>query len=258
MALVCPACGTENRSAARFCIECIAPLPTEFAPTQVAPAAAGAVEVEAGDGLPSILAAFVAARPGKAGGSAHRAPPPPAVQERRRGLWVSVAAFAIAMIIGAAGWLIAGAGGWYIYSTSTVEGAAGAGAVPEAPARTAAVGAVAAASAAQVSVPVAPRTTAAVPFTPQAATAEAAPEPPQPAVVAKPPRAEESRPTAVAARGAAASPPSQRCGELGFIARARCMAAQCEKPQFSRHAECAAVREQQRRMELKRNPQLVD
>ena len=31
MALICPQCKTKNRSAAKFCIECISTLPTAFA-----------------------------------------------------------------------------------------------------------------------------------------------------------------------------------------------------------------------------------
>ena len=317
MALVCPACGTENRSAARFCIECIAPLPTDFAPTLVASPTTRAMDVDPYEGLPSVLAAFVASRPGaaSASGSANAAraadpqpataPRPAPVPERRRGLWVSVAAFAIAMVIGAGGWLIAGAGGWYIYSSTgsgepgaspasatPAHGPVGVAAAAVAPAGLGPASAAAPAEPAVLPVDNANAFTSAPASAPDLAPAAApAVAPPQisptaaaaatttrVAPAASAPRAaprdstparksapveDKHTPAKVAARGEAretpaAQGPSQLCGDLNFIARARCMAAQCATPQFSRHGECVAVREQQRLMELKRNPQLLD
>lgn len=48
--------------------------------------------------------------------------------------------------------------------------------------------------------------------------------------------------------------PSQACGSRNFIATARCLVVQCAKPEFSAHARCDAVRKQQRIDEEKRNP----
>jgi hypothetical protein len=59
---------------------------------------------------------------------------------------------------------------------------------------------------------------------------------------------------------AAAGPadPMSACGDRNFIAKAQCMAAQCLKPEFKPHAQCEAVRRQQRIEEEKRNPTLVN
>jgi len=59
---------------------------------------------------------------------------------------------------------------------------------------------------------------------------------------------------------AAAAPtdPQALCGDRNFIAKAQCMAAQCLKPEYKPHAQCEAVRRQQRIEEEKRNPTLVN
>jgi hypothetical protein len=48
------------------------------------------------------------------------------------------------------------------------------------------------------------------------------------------------------------------CGDRNFIAKAQCMATQCLRPEFKAHAQCEAVRRQQRIEEEKRNPTLVN
>jgi hypothetical protein len=75
-------------------------------------------------------------------------------------------------------------------------------------------------------------------------------------------------PEAAPASTAAAATPSQApsapadplalCGDRNFIAKAQCMAAQCLKPEFKPHAQCEAVRRQQRIEEEKRNPTLIN
>ncbi|RYF76488.1 MAG: zinc ribbon domain-containing protein [Comamonadaceae bacterium] len=143
MVLVCPACGTENRAVAKFCIECIGVLPTGFATTDISPrldvppvpsrdarASSPPVPPRAIT-QPTPVAASVRRAPTERLGSSGTAldsdgapvPIPPEI-ESRRGLWVSVAAFAIALCVGAAGWMIAGAGGWYIYSSANTGGGA--------------------------------------------------------------------------------------------------------------------------------------
>lgn len=81
-----------------------------------------------------------------------------------------------------------------------------------------------------------------------AAPQPAAPEAPAPAVAAAPP------PPAAAA----SSDPQAMCGDRNFIAKAQCMAAQCLKPEYKAHAQCEAVRRQQRIEEEKRNPTLIN
>lgn len=76
--------------------------------------------------------------------------------------------------------------------------------------------------------------------------------------------ASESVPAATAAAPAPSQAPSAPtdplaiCGDRNFIAKAQCMAAQCLKPEYKPHAQCEAVRRQQRIEEEKRNPTLVN
>jgi hypothetical protein len=57
---------------------------------------------------------------------------------------------------------------------------------------------------------------------------------------------------------AAPAGPQSACGDRNFIANAQCMAAQCLKPEYKAHAQCEAVRRQQRIEEEKRNPTLAN
>ncbi|MFM9923875.1 zinc ribbon domain-containing protein [Variovorax sp. H27-G14] len=81
-----------------------------------------------------------------------------------------------------------------------------------------------------------------------AAPAPTAPEPVAPVVAAAPP------PPAPAAP----AEPQAQCNDRNFIAKAQCMASQCLKAEFKSHAQCDAVRRQQRLEEEKRNPTLVN
>lgn len=145
MATTCLKCGAENRQFAKFCIECIATLPNSFAPTMLVPrnedqaaALVAALSVpgqRSADAMPPPQPRPVLNDP-----PATRPPVTPSAKPgttpvARKGLWVSVAAFAIALFIGAGGWMIAGAGGWYIYSNasavaSTVPAASSANLAP--------------------------------------------------------------------------------------------------------------------------------
>ncbi|RST46961.1 zinc ribbon domain-containing protein [Variovorax sp. DXTD-1] len=107
---------------------------------------------------------------------------------------------------------------------------------------------------------------AAAPATPTIAT----PKPPSAAKSRKPAPAAPSQPSAPEAAPAVAAAPAPQpaaagptdpqsiCGDRNFIAKAQCMAAQCLKPEFKPHAQCEAVRRQQRIEEEKRNPTLVN
>ncbi len=88
----------------------------------------------------------------------------------------------------------------------------------------------------------------------QARKQPAAAAAPQPAAEAPPPVAAAAPPPVPAAP----AEPSAMCGDRNFIARAQCMAAQCLKPEYKAHAQCEAVRRQQRIDEEKRNPTLVN
>lgn len=109
-----------------------------------------------------------------------------------------------------------------------------------------------------------------------------APEPPavvpEPAIPAKPAPAPKARKTVVplapappvasaeaqpvasvpAPEPAAPSDPQAVCGNLNFFSRARCMAAQCAKAEYTAHPRCDAVRRQQQIEEEKRNPSLLN
>lgn len=208
MALICPQCKTKNRSAAKFCIECIGTLPTAFA----------AVE---------------SARIGATSAVSHAAP------TFSKGLWVSVAALSVALSVGAAGWLVAGAGGWYFYTAGKAQ-VHPVRAEPESSTR------------AHVAPPVAPAEAPAITAEPPMEKVQFAPaKAPNPVrSVSEPAQARSIKPP----RSAAAGLPGQACDGMNFVSAARCMAAQCEKAEFKAHAQCTAVRRQQLLEEQKRNP----
>lgn len=300
MAVTCSFCGTENRAVAKFCIECIGPLSPDFEPTQVL-SRPGPADGSAPKDLPTAFADFSAAPPPPK-------PLPPAIARRtanaepRKGLWLSVAAFAITLAIAAGGWMIAGAGGWYIYSAAKVlpetepsklvvtalpaaepaaqlipvedaaaPGSQSAGAAPgtedalKSPSSSSSVVPVTALAPAPSSTPTpSPR-----PATPATPATSAMPAPPAAQILAQgpstppgatppsravsPPR---SRPAAAAPRDTARSSANAlgQCAELGFLARSRCMVAQCAKAEHRAAPACEPVWAQQRLMEEKRNP----
>ncbi|CAN5822434.1 hypothetical protein BH11PSE13_BH11PSE13_28070 [soil metagenome] len=287
MGVTCPACGTENRSVAKFCIECIGSLPTIFAATEILPHMPHMPHMPQRsqavhrtpfvrepaireDAEPGRASGFIAAAAAATVASAAPTGPQTAsvssgVQrnvEVRKGLWVSVAAFAIALVIGAAGWLVAGAGGLYIYafghsgSTGETELAvvtappamSAVQAAPSAPAVIAATPNIAAARS-----PVTPtlQTTAATAAT---AAATSTPTSPPARTTAKPTTSTQVR----AGRATAAADPTAQCTGLGFFATSRCMATQCAKADYSAHPTCAALLAQQRVMEEKRNPTMAN
>jgi len=266
MGTICATCGTENRALAKFCIECIATLPTSFAPTEFSPRAgelprrSAPSRAPSSVGVPPVSRATLADAPAAGGAGETRS-------ASNKGLWVSVASLAIALFVGAVGWLIAGAGGWYIYS-------AGATGVVAKPAM-----AEPAASAVPLPVEAAPPVAApavmelpktrqenaaeqggTLPTAPSAPTPRAAapgvvmPRPPAPAETRTPSKA---RP-APDRQHALAGDPEKQCAGLGFFAAAHCMAAQCATPAHGSHPKCEAVRRQQRLMEDKRNPTLAN
>jgi hypothetical protein len=172
-------------------------------------------------------------------------------------LWLGLLVVAMAMIVA----------GWYGYGTRKAP-AAGEEAVPavEAPAvpplppPTESSPPVAPAAPAD-SQPVEPAET------PPAAEAAPAPKPvakprKQATAAVQPPNAPEpAAPVAAPApppAPAAPAEPQAMCGDRNFVAKAQCMAAQCLKPEFKAHAQCEAVRRQQRLEEEKRNPSLIN
>lgn len=301
MGVTCPACGTENRSVAKFCIECIESLPTVFAATEILPHMPHAAhrgtflrepDIRADTALPrasgfvaatgaiSATPAASATSAASANASASQTPPlssgPRRTVEGRKGLWVSVAAFAIALVIGAAGWLVAGAGGLYIYAF----GHSGVGGEPEVAVATAPVVPLAPLSplspfnpltqteptTATPSAQVVPPTSAVGAASVNRATSRSAvtTTPPAtavaPAAIRTPAKASVSltAPGSRASTATVATDPKAQCTGLGFFAASRCMAAQCAKAEHSAHPSCVAVLQQQRLMEEKRNPTMAN
>lgn len=175
-------------------------------------------------------------------------------------LWVGLLLLAVAMIVA----------GWSGYGTrkapAAVEEAAPPAAAPapvapppaaEPPPPPPAEPAAADAQAAEQPAPAAEATPAA----PSAPKPAAKPRKQATAAAPTPPAAEPAPPVAAPApppAPAAPTEPAAMCGDRNFIAKAQCMAAQCLKPEYKAHAQCEAVRRQQRLEEEKRNPTLIN
>ena len=225
MPVICAVCQTENRDAAMFCHGCARKLP-RFAATG-----------------PSLLDVM---RPKRPTGS----PEPSALQARAvqpaeaRGFWIGLGLLLLAAALGF--------GGWVAYVTRKV---------PSPPASSDAAQAVVA--------PPAPSLRQASPQDPEpvplrsslaAGEAEVATDPPAappgaaaptiavPPLHRQPPRAATPTPRAL--------DPRRGCENLNFFSAARCEAAHCDQPAYTRHPRCAAVREDRRRDEARRNPTL--
>jgi cytoskeletal protein RodZ len=174
-------------------------------------------------------------------------------------LWVGLLVVAVAMVVA----------GWYGYGTRKapavveqsvppVEAPAAAAPLPAAEPQPVAAPALApqaaepaeALPAAEATAPAAAPKPAAKPRK-QATAAAPAPSAPEPA----PAIAAPAPPPPVPAPPAE---PQAQCGDRNFIAKAQCMAAQCLRPEFKAHAQCEAVRRQQRLEEEKRNPTLIN
>ncbi|WP_242630941.1 hypothetical protein [Variovorax paradoxus] len=181
-------------------------------------------------------------------------------------LWLVLLAVGLLMIIA----------GWYGYGKGAPAEKAEA-ASTAAPVAAPAVAPLPASSAPEAAPPVPPSAepsaaadaalAAAAPAAPAAATpkppsAAAKSRKPVPAAPSQPgvPEAAPAVAAAPAPQPVAAAPadPQSICGDRNFIAKAQCMAAQCLKAEFKPHAQCEAVRRQQRIEEEKRNPTLVN
>jgi hypothetical protein len=185
-------------------------------------------------------------------------PAEPPLRARALWLWLGLLAVAVVMIVA----------GWYGYGTRKAPEPVEAPPPVAAPAPAVAPPAVELSPAA----PAAAETPSAEP-----PAAEAAPTPPvaapKPAPAAKPRKQANAAPQAgtseapapatapapsAAPAPAASADPQGMCGDRNFIAKAQCMAAQCLKPEYKAHAQCEAVRRQQRIEEEKRNPTLLN
>ena len=270
MAVVCTACNTENRDAAKFCRGCGARLggeeaaqsPASWAQTQPAEMA------DERTVLVAPAAKSTAPRAKQPPDAPSAAPAAPSSPKSRAPLAIGV--LLIALLVGALLW-------WLGARDSSPPAPVVPVAAPAAPPPATVVETPPPAAVPELSplpsvavpaeAPVAAEPTAPLlaptPAPAPAAAAAARPRParnasapaaaPEPALA---PVAPAPAPVAAPTPPPAAAPsPDQACASLGFIARARCMAAECAKPSQARHPQCTAVRQQQQLEERIRNPE---
>lgn len=280
MATVCPACGTENRSVAKFCIECIKPLPTDFAATQVLAAPPQAQPL---DEMPPALAAFASANASPY--SMPQAPisvpsvaaalPPPATARMGLGIGVGVGITFFALLLaGTIGWLAAGGQFWRgsdehaAPPASAAVGARATSGVVEAavqppsavPALTGESRPVDSLAPGETILPVdaATRATVAAPAPSAAPVATAPMVAGSVATSAGDAPLPKTKSAAAAARPESGADLFSRCAGLGFISASRCKVEVCESGAHHQRKECQPVLAQQRLMEEKRNPTMAN
>lgn len=234
MAVVCAACKTENRDNAKFCHGCAGKLPA-FAATG-----------------PSALETMKTWRPpnSQASAAGRLARESPALLPgETAAFWVRVGLMVLACGIALVGWHA------YVTRKFTPPAAmTSAIAAPPPPQRLGRVD--------PPAKPVSP-----VPLVSSLSLGELAVAPgpvPVQAVQAPPPPLIELKPEPQIARvqpprtpsRVVALDPRQGCDKLNFFSAARCEAAHCDQPQYTRHPRCDAVREDRRRDYARRNPTL--
>jgi hypothetical protein len=219
MSVVCAICHTENRDNAMFCHGCAGRLPA-FAAT--GPSALAAMGVKRAGGSPD----------GERPNAAERVLLPTEMP----GVWIRVGLLTFIMLLGFVGWAA--------YVTRRTP--------PPAIAQTAAPAAPAAAPASP------PKALEPVPLVSSLSVGEVAIEPgtPEPAVPVLPPPEPVQPPRTAPLARAEPMDPRRGCENMNFIFAARCEAAHCDKPAYSRHPRCDQVREDRRRDEARRNPTL--
>ncbi|MDM0121527.1 hypothetical protein [Variovorax arabinosiphilus] len=285
MALLCVACRTENRDAAKFCKGCGGKLvslpPRSAAEAEALDDAWGATVVASlddGRAPPPRAGSQPAARASRPSALRSASAEPSsrphlldvAPRPRDRSVfWVLLAAAAI----------VVATGGLYVYrglhrrpvpvvvqpqaqDPTAVPVSAPASApepvvlpvsAPVSPAEALPVEKTAAAAPAPMASSPAVAGPSAVPATrkPRKAASVSAPPAAAPPVAAAPAAA---APSTVPVDPPPPADPAQACAGRNFIATAQCLVVQCAKPEFSTHARCDAVRKQQRIDEEKRNP----
>ena len=266
MTVLCGACGAENRDAAKFCKGCGRKIAQAW-PQPAAAVGAGAGEAALLMGDAVATAAVPPAQARMPSWAADELPPAPAPLRPRigNGRWIAALGLLAAMLVLAAA--------WWGHRNRSPEIAKPAAATQVEPQAASSVPALAAPA---LPAPIAQQAAGAPPPAVIADKIELAATPAEPAAApeAKPrkaPARKQPAPTASsvveAAPPAAPAPapapvrapsPQESCGHLNFIAKAQCMAAQCARPEVAAHAQCEAVRRQQRLEEEKRNPTLAN
>ncbi|MET0543601.1 MAG: hypothetical protein ABWZ88_17800 [Variovorax sp.] len=232
MAVVCAACKTENRDSAMFCRGCTAKLPAFVA---TGPATLSSTH-------PAPLA----------GAARHpQAPEPP--------YWIYLSLLIVGMALAFVCWYV------LVTREPVSSPRAQAAAVPPATAKPSPGTPLALL---QRVPPLEPTEIVASPAPQQQAEHEQEQEQVSVAPAATPSRAPVENPVRVkraaapaatmVAQNSGAADPRRACGNLNFVAAARCEAAQCDLPGFSRHPRCDVVRADRRRDEERRNPLLAN
>lgn len=283
MALMCVACRTDNRDAAKFCKGCgrrLVTLPARSAEEREALDDAWGATMQSAleqdlraDDLdePTVI---VPSRAGAGRGASRLAPLGTAatVQSGPRRIRDTRSRAGVWLLFGAV-LLAAAAGAGYAYRAAALKkstavdvvATATPSAAPETPVPAATSMPAPSAAPLPVALPLEP--------TPAQAQAQVAPQPPPapprkarkvtpppapaPAVVDVPPQPIPETPlppVVVAAPPPLPPSPQSACGGRGFIGTAQCMVTQCARAEFATHAQCEPVRRQQRIEEEKRNP----
>jgi hypothetical protein len=238
MPVICAVCNTENRDAAKFCHGCARKLPA-FAATG-----------------PSLLDSI---RPRKSGTTLSSAGTAEGsgrilLSAEMRKFWIYIGLVLLAVALGFFG--------WFAYVTRKVPSRPPETAkvlpLPPAPSAPPTLAATTPPKAQEAQKPMEP-----VPLDSSLAAGEVevppgpAITPRQPAVVTAPsPEHRQSPRVVLSPPRPGALDPRTGCETLNFIFAARCEAAHCDKPEYTRHPRCDLVREQRRRDEARRNPTL--
>lgn len=266
MTVLCDVCSAENRDAAKFCKGCGRKIAQAWPQPAAAALGGGEAALLLGAGAAVAAPAAPVAKTRMPSWAVDELPPAPAPLRPRigNGRWIAALGLLVALLVLAAA--------WWGHRNRSLEIAELAPAVQASPGT---------AAPAPTLEPVLPPPV--VQVAPGAATPaviaekiEFAPTPSEstPPAAAKPRKAPaKKQPMPAAAPGvetalpAAPLPapapvrvpsPQETCGNLNFIAKAQCMAAQCARPDAAGHAQCEAVRRQQRLEEEKRNPTMAN
>ncbi|MDM0104047.1 hypothetical protein QTH97_03835 [Variovorax sp. J22R24] len=242
MPVICAVCNTENRDAAMFCHGCARKLPA-FAAT--GPSLLDAMKPMSG--VASPFASRATDEPGHVTISA----------EMRR-FWIRIGLLVIAAALGFFGWFA------YVTRKIPLRPPETAKVLPAAPAAPSSPPVATVTAAPKSKPPESPRPAEPVPLGNSLGAGEVevssgpATAPVQPPVTFAPSPPPERRqpPRAAPPPRAVALDPRSGCETLNFIFAARCEAAHCDKPEYTRHPRCDLVREERRRDEARRNPTL--
>lgn len=284
MPVVCAACGTENREAAKFCRGCGARLAAAAPATTGDESAWPMTQPSDLGGSAADERTVILGAPAAAPRPAPSLPPPPPIATppapvrppapanpmptaapASKGPWIAIGAVALLLVAGAgAFWTFRGPSGAALPAPAPTAPVAASPLPPPTPAPEPA-----AQAPAPEPVPAAPPEPApAPPPAPAPAPASAAtpaptklrPKKEAPAPVAPKPPVDVPVAVPVAPPPPPPPPPTPEavCAGRNFIARAQCLAAECAKPDQRSHPQCEAVRQQQRLEEEKRNPTLAN